>query len=313
MKSALAGYGDIFMCVIFVKPQNVAFPEDEIMQNCWDNNPHMAGFMYTWQNKVVIRKGFKDFEKFKSALNNARKITGDNIPYICHFRISTQGYGTECCQPFPLTEKMQNMKKERYSCSIGVAHNGILDLTSDGSKNYSDTMKFISDYLVNIIQGLDWYKNKRFVKLIENLIDGSRLAILDQNGHFETLGNGWVQDKGIWYSNTSYSRKKLTYDWKKWDKYTWDDDFWDDGYCWKPTYQAKTPTLAKEEVKPLTQRDVYDELYWNEKTKQYDFPSFNCPFVADDDDSYCLDCAQYGKCRWTSYMFDKASGFSELY
>jgi hypothetical protein len=311
--------GVFIMCVIFVKPKNVAFPEEQIMQNCWDNNPDMGGFMYTYEGKVIIRKGFETFADFKSALSKARKLTGDNVPYVCHFRISTQGYDTSCCQPFPLSSKMGNMKKLRNACNVGVAHNGVLSLTSDGSRDYSDTMKFIQDYLVNIIQSKDWYKNDRTKTLIENLIKGSRFAFLDANGHIETLGQGWVTDKGITYSNTSYSRKKVTFDWGRTSHSIYDDAWYDDGYYWNKTWDAtahkwvtptaktaKTPQLPKEE-----KSDPYS-IFYSPKSKTYEFPKYNCPFDVDDDDSYCMNCSKFGTCMWTANTANKASGFVEL-
>lgn len=298
------------MCVIFVKPQGVAFPEENLMQNCWDNNPDMGGFMYAHKGKVIIRKGFMKFEDFKSALDKARKETGDDTPYVCHFRISTQGYSADCCQPFPLTNKLGNMKKQRASCNIGVAHNGVLSLTSDGSIEYSDTMKFIKDYLVNIIQSSTWYKNKRTVALIENLIQGSRLAFLDATGHFETLGIGWVQDKGILYSNTSYSRVKSIYSYGNyWAKgtskslYAYDDDEYFLSKAWNDSWKEKPSTsISKSPIfTDILKHDDYD-IFWNPKTKAYEFPKYSCPFDVDGDDRYCLDCAKYGKCTWTSQM-----------
>lgn len=301
------------MCVIFVKPQGVGFPQEQIMKNCWDNNPDMGGFMYSHKGKVIIRKGFMKFEDFKEALTKARKETGDATPYVCHFRISTQGYSADCCQPFPLTSKLGNMKKLRNSCNIGVAHNGVLSLTSDGSIEYSDTMKFIKDYLVNIIQSSVWYKNKRTVQLIENLIEGSRLAFLDATGHFEVLGQGWVKDKEILYSNTSYSRVKPVYaydnDWAKGTSkslYSYDDEYllskaWHGSWREKPsTSISKAPVFTD-----ILKHDDYD-IFWNPKLKAYEFPKYSCPFDVDGDDRYCLDCAKYGKCTWTFYQ-SKAS------
>ena len=46
------------MCVICYKPKGIAFPEERILQNCFDNNPDGAGFMWPENGKVHIRKGF---------------------------------------------------------------------------------------------------------------------------------------------------------------------------------------------------------------------------------------------------------------
>ena len=91
------------MCIIAYKPLNVAFPEEYILHNCFDNNDDGAGFMYAFNGEVHIHKGYETFEKFMAALNKARAITGDKVPYVMHFRIATQGYERTMTHPFPLS------------------------------------------------------------------------------------------------------------------------------------------------------------------------------------------------------------------
>lgn len=302
------------MCIIMSKPVNVAFPEEKILKNCWDNNPDMGGFMYALNGEVHIKKGYETWEDFKIALNTSRAETGDDIPYVCHFRISTQGYDTSCCQPFPLSGKMKSMRKRHTKASIGVAHNGILDITSDGSKDYSDTMKFITDYLVNIIRGFDWYDDTRNVKLIENLISGSRFAILDKNGHCEHLGKGWVIDNGIYYSNSSYSYEKPAYTASgKW----WDYDDYDDyDYSGNPWWKRQVKNTEDAVAVPVNQQtEVYDpwEDFINPDTGEYDFDSDGlgtiCPYTMEDDDSYCGMCSKSGNCPY-AFACRSACGFN---
>lgn len=291
------------MCIIAYKPLNVAFPEENILQNCFDNNDDGAGFMYTHNGEVHIHKGYETFEKFMAALNKARAITGDKVPYVMHFRIATQGYERTMTHPFPLSSKMENLKRLHYKCSIGVAHNGILDITSDGAKTYSDTMKFITDYLSNIIQSFDWYKNKRTKKLIEYLIDGSRLAILDAHSHCELMGKGWESDKGIYYSNHTWAYKKYVYTggtagfsypraraWWDYDDYG-DDLVWDKAKGRYVQRNAQKPAEAKEadSKKDTETVDPWAE-YYSEFTRKYYFDD-NCPGVVDSDYSYCKNCA----------------------
>lgn len=274
------------------KPINVAFPEESILKNCWDNNPDMGGFMYAFNDRVYIKKGFKTWESFMNGLNKARKITGDDVPYVCHFRISTQGYDTSCCQPFPLSENMNRLKKQKAECHIGVAHNGILDITSDGAKDYSDTMKFITDYLINIIRSYDWFNDERTCKLIENLIDGSRFAILDKNGHCAHMGRGWVEDYGCFFSNSTYSYAK-----KVWTNslYFDSDDYWD-GYGNYGNYGSYGTKKSDDKgAKIIT--NWYS--YWNSRTHTYDFSDLACPYTEEDDDSYCTYCSLLGKCTYT--------------
>ena len=309
------------MCIIAYKPLNVAFPEEYILQNCFENNDDGAGFMYTFNGEVHIHKGYETFEKFMAALNKARAITGDKVPYVMHFRIATQGYEKCMTHPFPLSSKMENLKRLHYKCSIGVAHNGILDITSDGAKTYSDTMKFITDYLSNIIQSYDWHKNKRTKKLIEYLIDGSRLAILDAHSHCELMGKGWEEDKGIYYSNHTWAYKKYVYTGGtagfsgSWNRVWWDDGYYDD-LVWdkeKGRYVQRNAlkSEAKKEKSEDKKKDGADDKKskapespkdpwyydYDTKTGKYYFDDDFCPVSVDNDTSYCESCAQCNLCQ----------------
>ena len=244
------------MCVIAYKPLNVAFPEEATLKNCWDNNPDMAGFMYAWNDHVYIWKGFEKFEDFMKTLNRVREKTGDEIPFVMHFRISTQGFDKACCQPFPLSGNMKNLKRLKVETNIGVAHNGILSLTSDGSKDYSDTMLFTTEYLVNIIRSFDWYKDDRTKKLIENLIEGSRFAILDKKGHCELMGKGWVENKGCYYSNSTYSYPKPSYTGFNYSSSGYSRGLWDDYYDDDGMYQTLGATSICKTVVSMTSPNV---------------------------------------------------------
>lgn len=193
------------MCVIAYKPKGLPFPEERYLMNCFDNNPDGAGFMSIHDGKVYGCKGLMTYREFKKGLDWMRGITGDSVPYVMHFRIATQGFTKGCTHPFPLTDKLPKMKKLSWDSDVGIAHNGILQLTSDGNKNYSDTMLFIKEYLSLIVDSPKWYKNKHKKELIEKLITGSRLAILDKTGHCELMGKGWeCAPDGTWYSNGTW-------------------------------------------------------------------------------------------------------------
>lgn len=273
------------MCVICVKGKGIAYPEEKYLKNCFENNSHGAGFMVPCKDKVRIRKGFNTYEDFKAALDRMRERVGDDAPCVMHFRIATQGYGRGMTHPFPLSSKMGGMTALKSSCNIGVAHNGILELTSDGAKNYSDTMKFIADYLSLIIRNFDWYKDKRSVKLIERLIDGSRLAIMDKNGVINLLGKGWIKDKsGCWYSNESYEMEKPKY---TYPTYSRELDYWYDDYDIVPRSAARIP----------------DWELWK-TVGEYNFTSTYCPFTECDDDGYCEKCRNRKCCHYYRAAMD---------
>lgn len=273
------------MCVIAYKPLGTMFPTKETLQNCFENNPDGAGFMYAFKDKVHIKKGYTTFEGFEKALKKARNLTGDDVPYVMHFRIATQGFEKSMTHPFPLSQNMNELKHLHCSTDIGVAHNGIIDLTSDGSKEYSDTMLFISDYLSLIIKKKSWYKDEDKKLLIERLISGSRLAILDKNSHCELLGKTWIEDNGCFYSNNSYSYKKVKWTYPALTK-SYKPSIWESDYNW-------------------SSYDPYDK-YFNPKTSLYDFDERNCPAVMDFDDSYCYECSHSQKCKYAQPYYYEA-------
>lgn len=204
------------MCIIVFKPSGEKMPKRKRLMKCWENNPDGAGYMFPSNNQVIIKKGFMDYSDFIQSLQDDYKKYGEQTPFVLHFRISTQGGVKKgLTHPFPFSNNMEDMKKTRVKCQIGVAHNGIIDLTTESywkrkEVDYNDTMKFIAEYMTLIIDNFDWHKNKGKVKLIERLISGSRMAVMDGLGHTELIGN-WVEDDGIFYSNNYYKEPRVKY------------------------------------------------------------------------------------------------------
>ena len=227
------------MCIIIYKGEGKPFPPKETMKTCFDNNPDGAGYMLAVNKKVIIKKGFMTFHHFYSSLKETRKLYGDDVPYVMHFRITTQGgVNKYLTHPYPLSSEMDELKQLNTTAKIGIAHNGIIHLTSNNSKDYNDTMKFITDYLSLIIDSPNYYKDEKKMLLITRLC-GSKLAILDNLGHCELIGNGWIEDKGIYYSNSSYKKNNLiknfstnsysTYDADDdWEYFDYSDEYIDD-------------------------------------------------------------------------------------
>ena len=269
------------MCVICYKPKGVAMPSDTTLKTCFENNSDGAGFMLTYKHQVIIEKGFKTYNAFRDALDKAIKKYGTESPYVLHFRISTQGgCRQDCCHPYPLNADMNELRKLRLKTDIGVAHNGIISLTSSGYKTqvtYNDTMKFITDYLSLIIKDKHYYKDADTIKLIERLCE-SRLAILDADGHCELIGSGWsleIED-GCYYSNGSYKNYK-TY--KSYSIFDYEDKF--DAYDSWEDYENEIE---------------YFESKYNADTNLYDFDDEFCPLDYDED-HYCDFCSKGSRCQ----------------
>ena len=293
------------MCIILYKPSGVKLPNKQVLETCFTNNSDGAGFMYSHKGQVHIRKGFMDFKSFSENLKSTLKqIDEVKTPMVLHFRITTQGGVNQACtHPFPLSKNMDDLRLLNYTTNIGIAHNGIITLTSEGYSSYksvadkvidySDTMKFITDYLSLIIKSPKYYKDDDTLELIERLV-GSKLAILDGNGHCELIGN-FVKDNGIYYSNESYkprTYKPVTYSYStkkknkkkgKDDYVIYDDEYdydWRDGGGWYDLY------------------DFYEECYDFDKG-EYDFGIYNvCP-IDDCMQDYCSMCTCRNTCTKT--------------
>ncbi len=280
------------MCIIVYKPKNVDFPPFETLNQCFNNNPDGAGYMFPHNNKVVIKKGFMKYKQFKKELKNDIKKYGKDIPYVMHFRISTQaGVRTDCCHPFPLSDKMEDLRKLKTESDFGIAHNGIISLTSDwgGRKTitFSDTMTFITDYLSLIIKNRYYWKDSKTLKLIERLAD-SKLAIMDNTGRTQLIGD-FVKDNGIYYSNSTYKKEKY--------KYSSYYDWWD--------YDDKDYSTGS----------LYDSTFNSEGVVEYDNDSCydGCLYDLYGDFDDCYYCPNVDKCElFKSIMLEEVDGQVDL-
>lgn len=186
------------MCVICVKPSGVKMPTYQEIKNMWERNPDGAGYMISRDGYVKIRKGFMDLSSFIKAIVE-EKITIQDV-IIMHFRISTQGgINGEMTHPFALSDRLEDMKELNVLTDIGVAHNGIIRMTSDGDKEYSDTAKFIANYMSKIIRSKDDIYDTNIQKIIEKLID-SKMAILTNDGKYVLIGD-FIEKDGLYFSN----------------------------------------------------------------------------------------------------------------
>ncbi len=194
------------MCIIAIKPRGVAFPSEETMRTCFKRNPDGAGFMYQDSvNKCIVgRKGLMTFDSFMTSLT-AHNFTDDDFVAL-HFRIGTSGGKTsQATHPFPCTGDEELFKRERFKASVGIMHNGVLH---SGTTTLSDTMIFIRDILSSkVVIGGVLGGDKKTITLVEHYISPSRVFVMSGDSSL-MLGKPWVEDDGIWYSNTTYKEYK---------------------------------------------------------------------------------------------------------
>lgn len=196
------------MCIIAVSKKGVRQPNTEELKTMFQRNPDGAGYMFLNKNgDVEIHKGFMTWEDFEQAMK-VQKFTKDDV-VIYHFRIATQGgINREMCHPFPLTDKLEQTTFLDCVGPCGVAHNGIIPITTDRrNKNYSDTALFIVRYLSQMITGPGTLTDRAVLDEVERLAR-SKFAILDKYGNIATIGD-FIEDDGILYSNATY--RKITY------------------------------------------------------------------------------------------------------
>ena len=281
------------MCVIVYKPKNIDFPKKETLYACWKKNDDGAGFMFPYKNKVIIRKGFMTFDDFYNALKETQNTYGTNRPYVMHFRITTQGgVQAKLTHPYPLSKNMSDLQELNFESDIGVAHNGIISLTSSSSvKEYNDTMKFITDYLSLIIKKRTFYNDADTLNLIQSLCK-SKLCILDGSGHAQMIGDFVESKDGCFYSNRSFEIYEYN------DNYTYaSHGYYHNGKYHSYFYDTKTDSNIVT-IKQ-TETTKQPKSFWQKfkRGKQYYFIANKyCPKTVCDDSSYCGACAFCNRC-----------------
>lgn len=192
------------MCVIAVSPAGCRQPKEKDFRLMWDHNPHGAGFMWVEHEQVYIQKGLMSFDDFMDWIKYQRFT--DDDPVVYHFRISTQaGTGPEMTHPFPLSSDPDElMKAAPCPCDIGVAHNGIIRLTSDpGETVFSDTALFIQKYMTKIIRSPADLESEEIINMIDTLAM-SKFALLRNDGQIFTVGKFYRQPGKFLVSNEFY-------------------------------------------------------------------------------------------------------------
>ena len=203
------------MCIIAYRPENKTI-STKTLEAMFENNPDGAGFMYSENGKIHLKKGFMTKEAFLSACAEIP----ENVPCVYHCRIATHGTvraGT--CHPFPCTSNPSLLNSPELIINKGfaVAHNGII--SGMNTKNdFSDSQAYIRDILAPLSKMRSLH-SPSLISTIEKTIDSSRLAVLGTNGKVSLFGRGWSVDNGVFYSNTSYKERC----WNKQNSFKWDE------------------------------------------------------------------------------------------
>lgn len=190
------------MCIIAVSPAGIRQPDTAALRHMFDNNPHGAGYMVARNGRVEISKGYMRWEDFSRAITREAFTAAD--PVVYHFRISTQaGVNPEMTHPFPLTAFLEKTKILDCTCPIGVAHNGIIQLTSDRrDKEYSDTAHYIAEFLRYLVRTPEDLRKDAILDAIRRTTK-SKWALMDGNGYIATVGD-FIEEDGVLFSNSTF-------------------------------------------------------------------------------------------------------------
>lgn len=192
------------MCIICISPRGIPQPSESLIRTMFSRNPHGAGYMRATGEDVEIHKGFM-------TVSDLIRATRDLTPrdaVVWHFRIATQAGGrAEMTQPFPLSDKLVFMEALDASCKIGVAHNGIIRMTSTGNRRYSDTALFVSCYLGRFLRAQKDLRDERTLDLLDTLT-ASKWALMDKHGFIATVGDFQENADGLLFSNGSWQLRE---------------------------------------------------------------------------------------------------------
>lgn len=190
------------MCIICSSAAGVRQPSEAQLRRMFDANPHGAGYMVARNGRVEISKGYMSWAPFLKAIRY-EKFTPDD-PVVYHFRISTQaGVTPEMCHPFPLTSHMEDCKILDVGCPVGVAHNGVIRLTSDhADREYSDTAHYITEFLRFFVRSPEDLRDPAVLDAIERTTD-SKWALMDSSGYIATVGD-FIEEDGLLFSNGTF-------------------------------------------------------------------------------------------------------------
>ena len=193
------------MCIIVYKPKHQNLPSKNILQNCFDRNGDGIGYTFTLNDKVVIKKGYFDFNKFYEDIEKdfkRFKLFDKNL--IVHFRISTSVAVNEFkTHPFVLTSKKENIEHTNVFCGYSVVHNGVL-WDYEKKNGYTDTQNFVLDFLSPLLQRFKYdFGDGLLTHIIKNELKTSKICVLSYKDEVLKVGD-CIKDNGIYYSNASY-------------------------------------------------------------------------------------------------------------
>lgn len=179
------------MCLAIVQPVGSFIPIPHLQQG-WVHNPDGAGYAFTRDGKVVVKKGYG---KLKTFMEDYHKDVRDNeeSAFLVHFRIRTYGdKGDGNTHPFIIPNG-------------AMIHNGSFTGTgAKGNEGASDTAAFANKFGQHLSYDFVYNKAKQLGDAISSY---NKLALLYNDNRYVIVNEDQgVWDDKVWYSNGSYKR-----------------------------------------------------------------------------------------------------------
>ena len=115
-----------------MKEVGYSLPKKSDLLECWNKNPHGAGFMFNDNGKVIIKKGYMNFDDFYNELirTDTKKYL-KNRGLVIHFRIATSGLIDKGnCHPYPLSSVNDDLRNTFCISFIYINGESPLETTS---------------------------------------------------------------------------------------------------------------------------------------------------------------------------------------
>jgi len=208
------------MCIIAVSKSRHLTEEE--FRNCYRNNPD--GFGMSWSTGVDNRfkKGLMTYDESWKFYQNMIKKHGLKFPYVCHFRIKTEGaIIPELTHPFIISRKSPLNLKWKGDNSL-LFHNG----TISGWRRYLP--KIESRFKEEIDE--DKLSDSRALAMMLPTKGKNAIVAAGKYNKFAVFNKGrckifgdFNEENGIYFSNDGYK-----YTWGHY--YDYSDDYYDDFY-----------------------------------------------------------------------------------
>lgn len=187
------------MCIIAIY-ENGTRPTADSVKTMIKNNADGAGIAWTQGGSVHAVKGLTT----AAAVMDIVAGIPVGAPIVFHARIATHGgVYSGMCHPFPVSRKIAPTAAAWSSDTSAFFHNGILRSWSpSAASRLSDSAIFCAD----VVAPLQLLGRTRRDAILHRIATStaSKFAIIDADGHVSRLGDGWVFDGGVWYSNSSF-------------------------------------------------------------------------------------------------------------